>query len=251
MKPGSSRAALIFVVVTFAMLWVPVGQHDFLVPHWMKVGTFLAPFLLFVAAAFRKDDAAPAWTDLAVLSVWMLVAYIVHQFEEHWVDVLGNVYAFHGTVNALLMGAFGVDEAPLTPEGIFVINTSLVWLVGALAIWRSPGHVFPALAMASVIVVNAFAHIVIGVVNLAYNPGLLTSVVVFLPIGGYVYAFVLRERLADRWQVGASVAWGVLAHVVMVGGLVAGQVFGAFPETVYFGALVIWSIVPAFLFAGR
>ncbi|MEO0604330.1 MAG: hypothetical protein AAF211_23040, partial [Myxococcota bacterium] len=136
MTPGSSRLTGAFVVLAFAMLWVPVGQHDFLIPHWMKVGTFMAPFLLFVASAFRDDDARPAHTDLAVLSVWMLVAYIVHQFEEHWIDVLGNSYAFYDTVNGLLMGVFGVEDGPrpLTGAGIFVINTSLVWLVGALAL---------------------------------------------------------------------------------------------------------------------
>jgi len=36
------------------MLWVPIGRHDFLLKHWMKVGTFIAPLLLLVAAAFQS-----------------------------------------------------------------------------------------------------------------------------------------------------------------------------------------------------
>ena len=246
----SSRTALGFLLLTFAMLWAPVGQHAFLVPHWMKVGTFLAPFLLFAAAVFRPEKARPAHRDLVVLSLWMLIAYIIHQFEEHWIDLLGNEYAFHGTVNTLLTGALDIDgPGPLTPTGIFVINTSLVWLVGALAIWRSPDHAFPALAMASIIVVNAVAHIAIGVVNLAYNPGLLTSVVVFMPIGLYVYAFAIRDQRTNAKEVGASIAWGILAHIIMVGGLIAGPVYGLFPESIYFVAMVLWSIVPTLMFA--
>ncbi|MEN0068615.1 MAG: HXXEE domain-containing protein [Myxococcota bacterium] len=252
----SSRSALGFLVATFAMLWVPVGQHAFLVPNWMKFGTFLAPFLLFIAVAFRPANAGPVHRDLRVLSLWMLVAYLIHQFEEHWIDLEGNVYAFHASVNELLMGVFGLDTGPgpLTPEGIFVINTSLVWLVGAIAVWRAPHHRFPALAMASIIVVNAIAHIGLGIVRLDYNPGLLTSLIVFLPIGGYVYAFVRQANLASTREVLASVAWGVIAHIIMVGGLVLGQIQGLFPESVYFLALGIWSVVPTFLFvpsAGR
>ncbi|MEL6348127.1 MAG: HXXEE domain-containing protein [Myxococcota bacterium] len=246
MPRRSSSSALFFLIVSFAMLWIPLGQHAFLVEHWMKVGTFMAPFLLFVAAK-RWDSGA----DLSSLSLWMLVAYIVHQFEEHWIDLFGNVYAFHATVNGLLLSVFGdrsVTTEPLTPAGIFVINTSLVWLVGALAFLRSPRHAFPALAMAAIIVVNAASHIVVSVAKLAYNPGVLTSLVVFLPLGLYVYVRVLREQRADVRQVVASVIWGVLAHVIMVGGLVAGQIFGLFSETVYFAALILWSIVPVFLF---
>ena len=110
---------IVWLGLAFGMLWVPLGQHDFLVANWMKVGTFLAPFLLFMAATFRSPDAKPVHTDLAVLSVWMLVAYIVHQFEEHWIDVLGNEYAFFDTVNALLMGTFGIEDGPTAahPDG--------------------------------------------------------------------------------------------------------------------------------------
>ncbi|MEM9190333.1 MAG: HXXEE domain-containing protein [Myxococcota bacterium] len=245
---GHSWATFGLLVAVFAVLWIPVGQHGFLYPHWMKVGTFLAPFLLFTAAAFRADHA-PSWSkDLTVLSLLMLVAYIVHQFEEHWIDLYGNEYAFHGSVNQLLQEVTGTESEPLTPAGIFVINTSLVWLVGALAIWRGENHVFPALAMAAIIVVNAVAHIALGVAGLEYNPGLLTSIVVFLPIGGYVYRRVLRDGLAPPGQVAASILWGVLAHVIMVGGLVVGNVMGLFPELVYFAALIVWSVVPVFLF---
>ncbi|MEL6896643.1 MAG: hypothetical protein AAFP90_11115 [Planctomycetota bacterium] len=39
-------------MATFGMLWDPLGQHKFLIQHWMKVGKFMAPFLLTVAFAF-------------------------------------------------------------------------------------------------------------------------------------------------------------------------------------------------------
>ena len=63
-----------------------------------------------------------------------------------------------------------------------MINTSLVWLVGVLAIWRSPKHLFPLIAMASIIVVNGIVHLLAGVVKFQYNPGLLTSIIIFIPL---------------------------------------------------------------------
>lgn len=241
--PRAGTRALVWLVLSFAMLWVPLGQHDFLHAHWMKLGTFMAPFLLFAGDALDRGERE-GWRGPRRLSLLLLVAYIAHQFEEHWVDVEGNVYAFHASVNGLLQSVTGTDVAPLSPAGIFVINTSLVWLVAALAMWRSHVHVFPALAMVAIVLVNGAAHIALAVVRQAYNPGLLTSVVLFLPAG----AFALRALSAPRRQVAAAMAWGVLAHVIMVGGLVAGNVLGLFPEPVYFAALVLWSVVPILLF---
>ncbi|MEM9118005.1 MAG: HXXEE domain-containing protein [Cyanobacteria bacterium P01_F01_bin.56] len=71
---------------------------------------------------------------------------------------------------------------PLRPEAIYIINTSLVRLVGALAIWRSPKRVFPSLAVAGITLVNGISHIVMGTATQADNPVLLTAIVSFLPL---------------------------------------------------------------------
>ena len=52
-------------------------------------------------------------------------------------DVTGATYAFYSQTNEMLLERLGAEpgaEFPLTREAIFVINTTLVWLVGALAI---------------------------------------------------------------------------------------------------------------------
>ncbi|MEM9938053.1 MAG: HXXEE domain-containing protein [Pseudomonadota bacterium] len=241
--------SLIFLVLAFAMLWAPFGQHDFLVENWMKVGTFMAPFLLFVAFAFMPPKDEDTGFDLRIATLFLLVAYIVHQFEEHWIDLFGNVYAFHESVNELVLGLLGAPEGsigPLTREGVFVINTSLVWLVACLGIWSAPRHAFPALAMMGIVLVNAIAHILNGVAG--YNPGLLTSVIVFLPLSGFFYFKSIRSGAANRKEVVASLVWAVIAHVLMAGGMIAANWFNLFSETVYFAQLILWSIVPVFLF---
>ena len=151
----------------------------------MKLGIYIAPFLLFIFFSVRTKQTDSILSDTKLMSLLMLLAYIIHQYEEHWIDLFGNQYAFYGYINELLLGlpnAQNTSVMPLSPASIFVINTSLVWLVGVIAIWRSPQHLFPALAMAGITLVNAASHIMAGIAKQSYNPGLVTAIVIFVPL---------------------------------------------------------------------
>lgn len=238
--------AVIFFLA-FAMLWLPLGQHDFLLLHWMKIGTFMAPFLVLIALSFNQNrtDGSPQFFALV-----MFAAYIGHQFEEHWIDLYGRDYAFQGAVNALIAGALGIEAEPgkipdiLTRASVFVINTSLVWLVAALAIWRGAAFVFPVLAMVAIAFVNGISHVVSSIITGAYNPGLVTSVVLFLPLSVWAYRALLQDGLASKAQVSWSIAWAVAGHIIMIVGLIAANWWMLFPEYIYFVLLVAWSVVP-------
>ncbi|MEO1593950.1 MAG: HXXEE domain-containing protein [Pseudomonadota bacterium] len=235
----------------FLALWLPLGQHDFLTAHWMKVGTFAAPFLLLGYSA--AVSTRPSLSDPLLASVLLLIAYIAHQFEEHWIDLLGNEYAFYTYINALVRGTIGTDDlsvAPLTPLGIFVINTTLVWLVGIIAIVRARTHWFPPMAMAAIALVNGITHIVASVITLSYNPGLLTSLLLFLPLPVLFYRRVAQTNPALWRPILVSLLWAVLAHVLMVGGMLAANLFDVIAESLYFAALAIWSALPLALFRG-
>ncbi len=251
---ASRRARYFFLVLAFATLWAPLGQQEFLVNHWMRVGAFLAPFLMMTAAATRAPGAGPALADMRYAAALMLGTSILHQFEEHWVDLTGAFYAFYDYVNDLVFEALGrgagrVDA--LSIEAIFVINTALVWLVGALAIVSSPDHRFPALAMAAIMVVNGATHVAAAIATASYNPGLATSVVVFLPFGVLIFRAARRRWRAPRREIAASLVWAVLAHGVMIGGMLASRWAGLFSESVYFALLVIWSLTPLALYRRR
>ncbi|MEO0509260.1 MAG: HXXEE domain-containing protein [Verrucomicrobiota bacterium] len=248
---NSSKTPLVCILIAFGMLWLPLGQHDFLIQHWMKVGLFMAPFLALTASASRTNSSKESRIDLSIFSLILFIAYIVHQFEEHWVDLFGNHYAFRPYLNSLLTERFGFENetgGPLSDAGVFVINTSLVWLVAALAIWRAPGHAFPALCLASIVVVNAVSHLGAAILTLGYNPGLLTTVLLFIPLGLSAYIWSLRSGSCKPREVAASLIWGLLGHVVMIVGMIASGSLGIFPESVYFVVLVVWSILPVFLF---
>lgn len=235
------------LALAFAMLWVPLGQEAFLHAHWMKLGTFMAPFLMLVALALAPEDGL-AWRDLRVLSLLMLIAYIAHQFEEHWVDLYGRPYAFHASINALIRETFAMpaDAEVLSPAAIFVINTTLVWFLGAVAMWRAPAHAFPAMAFCGIVLVNAVVHIALALGG-SYNPGLLTSVVLFLPLGIFVVVLSARAGVSGRLIL-AGIVYAIAAHAVMAGGILLSSVKGVLPESAYFGALVVSAAAPLVLF---
>lgn len=244
----SHRLSLAVLILAFSMLWLPLGQHDFLAAHWMKVGTFMAPFLLLVALTFRS--AGDLRAEPRFLALLLLLAYIIHQFEEHWVDLYSRIYAFHPYLNTFLADLTGAEAGTqfMSMAAVLVINTSLVWLVGALAIWRGGDHVFAPLCMTAIAVVNAGSHIGAGFANGGYNPGLLTSLVLFLPLGISVYLWLLQSGLASLRLVGLSILWAILAHVIMIGGILILSWNPQVPELLYFVILIGWSILPAVLF---
>ncbi|MEM1265909.1 MAG: HXXEE domain-containing protein [Pseudomonadota bacterium] len=239
----SRSAPLACLVLSFAMLWIPLGQHAFLTAHWMKLGTFMAPFLVFVALTSRDPARG---VDGALVSLALLIAYIIHQFEEHWVDLTGSVFAFKAFLNGSLAAALGAAEGAeiISDAGIFVINTSLVWLLGALAIWSAPRHVFPMLCMTSILLVNAVSHTASAALSGTYNPGLLTSILLFFPLSLAAYVWSVRSGRA-RWRdVWVSLFWGLVGHVVMIAGMILAGWFQVLPEPVYFAILILYAASP-------
>ena len=242
--------ALILLVTAFALIWVPWGQSEFLTAHWMKVGTFMAPFLAYIALSFRETAQGPWLGDVKAMALILWIAYIAHQFEEHWLDLYGRVYAFQAYLNDLLGGLVGADAGAVlvTPADILLINTGPVWLMGALAVWRAPNHVFPSLCMASIALVNAVAHIGGAVRSFEYNPGLLTSIVLFLPLTLAFYRHLLAHGEARRQEVIAAILWSIGAHVFLFAGLVATNHAGIMPSGLYYAGLVTLTVLPTMMF---
>ena len=248
---NNSRITFVSICLLFFMLWAPLGQYDFLIDNWMKIGIYAVPFILFIFFSSRTEQTEEVFSDTKLISVLLLIAYIIHQFEEHWIDIFGNKYAFYEYFNTLFLTVLGAQDSSiiiLSREAIFLINTSLVWLIGIIAIWRSPKHLFPVLAMNGIVLVNAISHIFPGILKQSYNPGLLTAIIIYLPLAIAFYRKVLFTNPGAKLQVIASIVWAILAHVILITGLLSANWFELIPELVYFAVLVLWSVIPAFLF---
>lgn len=240
------------ILLLFLMLWLPVGQHDFLLDHWMKIGAYAIPFMLIGVFLFDGNDSfGMLLKNYRFTGVIMLIAYIIHQFEEHWIDLYGNYYAFYEFNNSFILEKLSAPDStikPLTKEAIFIINTSLVWLVGILGILASPKHLFPLICMASIILINGIVHILAAIVTFQYNPGLLTSIVIFIPIYFWFLKFIPRKRKDHIRRTLGGIVWALLAHIIMIAGLLMVNWWNLFPEVIYFVALILWSALPLVLF---
>ncbi|MEM9263014.1 MAG: HXXEE domain-containing protein, partial [Pseudomonadota bacterium] len=248
-EPAAHATVFVLLVVFFLMLWLPLGQQDFLTEHWMKVGAYLAPLVLMFLLLGRANAKGRWFRDLRLLAGILTSAYLIHQIEEHWIDLLGRAYPLHGLLNDMLRERIGESAyGAMTPATIFFVNTSLVWLPGLISILRAPRDIFPTLAMAGLVLVNGVVHLAQGMLTWSYNPGLLTAVMLSVPISIAAYLFLIKLPAVRYSHVVASIAWGVGAHVLLVAGLIASRVYDITPVGLYYSLLVGWAIVPLFAF---
>ncbi|MEL6374140.1 MAG: HXXEE domain-containing protein [Pseudomonadota bacterium] len=237
--------AAISLILFFMVVWLPLGQHAFLTEHWMKVGAFIAPLVLFFGFKARNHKVTPWTGDIMLMACLFTAAYLLHQVEEHWIDLLGRTFPLHETLNRLLASMFGPEAyGLLTKTGLFLINAGMVWLAGFLAILMSPQRVFPALAMAGLMFVNAIGHTVNAIVAYEYNSGLATSIILFLPLSLLFFRTMLHRKQASVKLILLAIAWGFLGHVLLFGGLYATTLTAAFSIEGLYALLFIWGALP-------
>ena len=142
---------------------------DRLRDHWVY-GGFLAGIMLLVLTPVL----ASGWPAALVLIWLQLPAYMLHQYEEHDAD------RFRLFVNAIIGGGKEV----LTRLDVFVINIAGVWGVDALAfLLAARVHLGLGLIAVYLSLVNAVAHCAQAIALRRYNPGLITAILLFLPLG--------------------------------------------------------------------
>jgi hypothetical protein len=158
--------------------------------------------------------AGPRWRDPSWLACAFLPTYMLHQFEEHGFDLLGRRYYFIVEMCRTL-GHADLSTCPADRAFILAVNVGAVWIAGALAIAFARKNPLVGTCAFGVCIVNAIAHIAPAIIHGAYNPGVLSSVVLFVPLSYYVVRTLDRRRLA------AVVLSGVILHAVLIAGVLA------------------------------
>lgn len=190
-------------------------SFDYVWPY-MGLGAALLLALLLATDLLRSDTTVSRWRDLVWLTWLGTFVYLVHQFEEHGVDIHGADYAFRD----FLCGFFGFADlkaCPLPPSVITAVNVAAVWLLGPAAALLGRRWPLVALSFFSVPSVNFVAHVASAVVDGVYNPGVLTAIVLFLPLSLWAFSVAMaRYRLGWRAVIATIAAGGVLHGVLMV-----------------------------------
>ncbi len=189
---------LLAILAGAAVMHGVVQVSDFLVMTWMTVGlggaVFLSLMLLEAQTQVRLDP-------LARFHWILLIAYLVHQFEEHGIDLLGRAYFFITYARAVIqdVGAASGFRFQLTPLAIYRTNTLFVWLPFLAAVWGHRRFIWPGLAARGLVLTNAILHIGILLWRGEYNPGVGSAIVLFLPASFLYFRFVMRH-CGVGWQ---------------------------------------------------
>mgnify|MGYP006282452037 CR=1 FL=1 len=176
-----------------------------LINNWVYGGFLAGVLMLGLFAALGADWSAAFWIVALQLPV-----YMIHQFEEHDAD------RFRIFVNE----ALGGGREALTPGAVFVINIYGVWGVNLVSILLAR-YVDVGFGLIGVwlTLLNGLIHIAQGVALRKYNPGLITAVAMFLPLGiAGVWMLARSGHGSWGWQAlgfvaAAGIHVAIVAHV--------------------------------------
>ena len=140
-----------------------------LLANWSRLALFAAIVALASLPLFLDDDNRPL-----LLASALLPLYMIHQYEEH----------AHGRFVAFFNATVGQGLPVLTVVSVFWINILLVWLLFLVSLYLAR-FVDPGLALIPVytVIINALIHVATAAALRRYNPGLYTSLLLFLPAG--------------------------------------------------------------------
>lgn len=188
--------------------------------NWPWLGLVAAVVLLALLATdrLRLDPTVSRWRDPSWLGWLAVPLYVVHEAEEYGVDATGTRHAFPDA----LCDQVGLAAYPQCsiPEPFFVfVNIPAFWVVAPLAALLGRRLPLVGLSYWGVIAVNGLVHLLPVVRGDGYAPGVLTSVLLFLPLAAWTaYAAFLRGPL-PRIGLVPVLAGGVLVHVVLMSSL--------------------------------
>jgi hypothetical protein len=174
----------------------------------------IAVILLFSTDRLRSDLDRSRWRDITWLSWLGFAIYLVHNIEEYGVDLLGQFHAFPHFMCSML-GQPPYPSCPIPAPFYLAVNLPLFWVGAPVVAILSRRHPILGLSIYGVIFVNALSHIG-EFMRSGYNPGVLTSFILFLPISFWVARACFGKHGLPYGGLMFIVADGVLLHAVLM-----------------------------------
>jgi len=163
-----------------------------LLQNWVY-GGFLAGLLLVTL----MPALCQGWSMALVAVFLQLPVYMIHQFEEHDDDRFRRF--FNQTI--------GLGREVLSPAAVFIINVPGVWgVIGISFLMAKLVSLGLGLMAVYLTLINGVVHVIATLGSRAYNPGLVTAILMFFP-----------SSLFGIWAIhrAGGVGWG--SHVLGVG----------------------------------
>jgi hypothetical protein len=166
--------------------------------HWVAGALFMGAALLLLLPTGAGGSEAMLFIFLAS------PIYMLHQVEEHTGD------RFRSYINRTVFG--GVEA--LSTGDVLWINLPGVWGLNLLALYAA--HFIDVgwgLAASYLMLVNGIAHVGMAARFKGYNPGLVTGVVLFIPLG-LASAFLVPATTTQQ-VVGLLISVAIHAAIII------------------------------------
>jgi hypothetical protein len=179
-----------------------VRFYDWFINNWAKASLPLA-IVLFLISPFVYQGIGLA----ATLVFLTLPFYMLHQYEEH----------AGGQFKAFVNKTVGRGHEVLSDIAIFRVNVLFVWLGTLVVLYLSVYvNIVWGLLSGYLMAVNGIVHIVTSIRMRRYNPGLWTSVFVFLPLGIYIIYLISKQSGAGWLYNVIFLAVTILLHSMIL-----------------------------------
>jgi len=189
---------------------VPPTWFDAAWPFIGLGGAIVMVAVLLTTDTFRGNVVVSRWRDPVWLGWLAVPLYWVHQFEEYSLPVLGFNYSIQEMICKNL-GFAPYPDCPIPLSFYPVVNIALMWFGAPLAAYLGRRNVLIGLSFWGLLLANGLLHTAGGVAQGAYNTGLWSSVILFVPLSLWViYACAIRGPYSGK-VVGVAFAAGALA----------------------------------------
>ena len=170
---------------------------------WPDFGIFIA-FLLLPAlflGGFGK------FQKLLLIN---LISLLIHQFEEYRFPGY-----FPGMLNVVMFKSETPDRYPLNTNTAMLINVFIGWLSYGIAFLFHENALFLAIATTMVSFGNFVAHTLLFNIKgkLCYNPGMLSSIILFLPLSIAITISIIKIK-PPLLSYASGIALGIILNYI-------------------------------------
>ncbi|MBI5458213.1 HXXEE domain-containing protein [Methanobacterium sp.] len=178
---------------------------NWLYKNWAKLSVLFAIVLTVFIVIFIKLE------NIVLFLIWIQIPiYLLHQFEEH---------AWNGFQNYINKKVFKVHEGnfPLNEKNIFWINIPIIWILMPIFAGLSSINIMFGLWIPYFAVFNSLSHVIFSIRNREYNPGLIISLILGIPVGTYTlivfYSYIAVPAVISI----ISIFFVLLLHIIIFG----------------------------------
>jgi hypothetical protein len=149
-------------------------------------------------------EARPRHADSFIGNwAWLFpLSYLVHILEEYW-----------GGFPAWIARFWGVESS----SGNFLSwngGALVMMMVGIVLVLKTKSYRWLLVSFGSVVLINGLVHAIASVVTRSYSPGLISGLLLFIPLGAITLTRARRQVNRRTFRAGLIV--GVLMHMFVV-----------------------------------